>query len=98
MTMTTLMEMECFHLTIDPYDVHRITPNPDEVLSPLANTPVRALTSSGVLIWLMDGSVVLGDWCSVRKNFLARQRGTGICAADVRAWAALPSLCSLTTG
>jgi len=70
MSWVTSVEIEFFHLMRDPEDPEneqRLGPTPDEALFPTANTPVKALTRNGLLLWLLDGTVVHGSWCSSRK-------------------------------
>lgn len=92
MTITTSFEMEFFHLTIDPLAPQRITPTPDEMLTPIANTPERVITSNGLLLWMMDDSIVRGNWCPKQQTFVHFDNSAVVNADSVRAWAVLPSL------
>lgn len=89
---TTIVEVELFHLMRDPADPDNeqlVWPSPDEVLTPTANTPVKALTGNGLLLWLSDGSVVHASWCSARKSFTRRDGGGALSLSAVKAWGAL---------
>lgn len=58
----TIVELEFQHIMIDSDAVDeasRLGPSPDQLHEGM-NTPVTAITSNGLLLWLPDGSVVHG--------------------------------------
>jgi hypothetical protein len=89
---TTIVEIEFFHvMRRSEHSNYRqcLWPTPDEVLIPTHNTPVTALTRNGLLLWLRDGTVAHGSWCSSQQAFTRRDGAGRIPHAEVRAWGAL---------
>lgn len=88
----TIVEMEFHHIMIDsdaPAESSRLGPRPDQLHEELA-TPVKSITSNGLLVWLPDGSVVHGDWLAEQQEFSRRDGKSNLALSGVRAWAALP--------
>lgn len=90
--LVTIVEMEFHHIMIDS-DAHdeasRFGPHQSQLHEGLV-TPVKSLTSNGLLIWLPDGSLVHGDWLAEQKEFSRRDGKSNLALSDVRAWTVLP--------
>ena len=92
MTWTTLVELEFFHIQEYAETTQhslRWGPTPDEMLTPTANTPVRTLTSNGILLWLHNGSILHGTWSAHYQSFFTRDEAQEVPWNTIRGWCAL---------
>lgn len=88
----TQIDVEFNHVMCDPdapADLARLGPRPDQLHEGL-NAPVKGITAKGLLLWLPDGAVVLGDWSHELCVFSRRDGAANLALSEVRAWAALP--------